>query len=100
MPPGAGRIAQVELSADANSCRTLQPLLAPSGPAADASRWICDGTEHVWPAGARDPLAELEHPIQDVAGELRLGLLRTRMTSPQPVPDDRLVPEERGLDGT
>ena len=42
--------------------------------------------------------ANLEHPVQHVAGDQRLGFLRPWMTSTKPISDDRLVPKEGVLD--
>ncbi|MFT5292198.1 MAG: hypothetical protein ACI82F_004284 [Planctomycetota bacterium] len=42
---------------------------------------------------------KLDHPVQDVAGDQRLHLPGLWVTSTKPPPDDRLVAEERVLDG-
>ena len=43
---------------------------------------------------------ELSHPVQHFAGDPSFSLLCVRVTSPEAATEDRLVPEERILDGS
>ena len=90
----------------------MLPPCAPPGPAPSAPpcarRWctVRNGprtpplspVSH--PDGLRHRPTGFEHPVSHVASDQRLHPLRPRMTSTQPIPDERFVPKEAVLHGS